>query len=217
MKLLIISDLHYRGGGIRELAAIIRKERPDNLVLLGDNVDPKELGSVRLYKEFIALLSKEFPLRKTVLMLGDEDYAHLRDRDQVLKYIKSLRTMNGKEEHFRYAIGNMVFSHGNVERSHHLEMLGKKIILFSVANNVHQLIPLAVSAWARVALRAGRSYLFIGHMHFLGKVGLTSTTFCGTFNRNAKYFNEHSLGYVIVNHKNFAVHSMDGIKTVSVN
>ena len=114
MKLLVISDLHYRGGGIRELAGIIKAEHPDHMVLLGDNVDPKELGSVKLYREFISLLSSRFPLKKTALMLGDEDYAHLKDKKAVLAYVKSLKTLNGPEEHFRYAIGNMLFSHGNV-------------------------------------------------------------------------------------------------------
>ena len=212
MKLLVISDLHYRGGGISELAAIIRKERPDHLVLLGDNIDPKELESVRLYKEFISLLSGKFSLKKTALMLGDEDYAHLKDKKAVLNYIKSLKTLNGKEEHFRYAIGNLLFSHGNVERSHSLEMLGKKIILFSVANNIHYYIPPLVSVWARLALLAGRRYLFIGHMHYLGKVGITRTTFCGTFNRDAKYFNENSLGYVVIEHSGFEISSMASIR-----
>ncbi len=211
MKLLIISDLHYNGGEMRELAGIIGREKPDNLVLLGDNIDPKKFGSVRLYRGFISGLSKSFKLSRTILILGDEDYAHLKDRDAVLRYVDSLGTMNGRGEHFVYRRGNMTFFHGNIERSQHLEQLGKRIILFSVANNVHHLIPFAVSVWARLALFTARGYLFIGHIHFLGKVRATKTTFCGTLNRKAKYFNDRSLGYVVVNHSGFEIRSPNRI------
>lgn len=213
MKLLIISDVHYPVGSISEIKRIIAKERPDNLALLGDNIDGP--NAVSLYKKFMSGIAASFPAGKTILMLGDGDYLLHDKKDQILRYANSLKTMN--REHLTYRKGNMVFSHGNVERSRRLEGIGKRIVLFSVSKRVHGYIPFLVGLLARISLRVRRGdYLFLGHLHLLGKSTINRTTFCGTLNRRARFFADRSLGYVVVKHEGFIVQSMDDIKVVSI-
>lgn len=217
MRLLILSDVHYPIGSMDEVKKIIRKTNPDDVAFLGDNIDPRNgEDAVAVYRRFVALISGVFPISRTILMLGDGDYLFQGKKGAVLRYVNSLKTANA--DHLVYRKGNMVFSHGNVERSRHLERMGKSIVEFSVSRRIHRIIPVLVAFWARMSLHARRGdYLFLGHIHFLGKSEINRTTFCGTLNRNASYFAEESLGYVIVEHEHFTLDSMDSIHTVGLN
>jgi predicted phosphodiesterase len=214
MKLLIISDLHYPLGSMDEAKRIIRKERPDHVAFLGDNIDTSSGASaLSLYSKFVGEISASFPLRRTIMLLGDGDYLFQADRKKILNYANSLKTMN--RNHVVYRKGNMVFFHGNVERYRNLERLGKHVVTLSVSFGMHSVMPTLVGSYARIVLGAKwHDFLFLGHLHFLGKSRISRTTFCGTLNRRARYFGKRSLGYVVVDHEDFTVRSMEDIKTV---
>ncbi len=216
MRLLIISDVHYPVGSIAEVRQMIKKVKPDNLAFLGDNIDTRNGDdAVVLYRKFVAQVSGIFPMSRTILMLGDGDYLFQDKRRKVLQYANSLKTMN--RNHLVYRKGNMLFSHGNIERSRHLEKIGKGMVLLSVSRGAYGPVPFLVGILARTLLKARPSdYLFLGHLHFLGKSITSRTTFCGTLNRTAEFFGRRSLGYVVVEHEDFIVNSMDDIKTVSI-
>lgn len=216
-KLLVLSDVHYPLTSIAEVAAIIRKVRPDNVALLGDNIEPSAsaLPATQLYRRFVGLMSKAFPMRRTILMLGDNDYLLHGDSDRIFRYVDSLGTMN--DDHVLYRCGNMVFSHGNIERSRHLEAAGKAAVGVFRGIGAQGAVPAIVCALARLLLRVGPlDYLFLGHIHLLRKMAAERTVFCGTLNRHAAYFGRDSLGYVVVRHDGFRIRSADDISTVSI-
>ena len=110
MKLLIISDAHYPDKSCSGIFEIIHRESPDNIVLLGDNVDSKigNKKTIDLYKEFLEKYSHYFPIKDTILLLGDNDYGADKELEQ---YLHSMDFMNGISL-FSFRIGNMFFFHG---------------------------------------------------------------------------------------------------------
>ena len=70
-KILVLSDIHYPLPISEMFIDIIKKERPDGVILLGDNVDDYETGRdlLDIYKEFIRKYEKVFPLEKTIMLI----------------------------------------------------------------------------------------------------------------------------------------------------
>ncbi len=198
-KLLILSDVHYPIFPLSGIAKIIHKERPDNVLFLGDNIEldmfkKKELA----YERFLSELNKVFPLSKSMLLLGDNDFAYVENKE-ILQLLDHFDILN-KGEYFLFQIGRMHFFHGNLEKSKTVERLGYHFVL--VSEKIHEkIVPFLLSNVVRFYFKIPRSdYLFLGHLHYLGMVG--RTVFCGTLNRKAQYFS-NSFGYVTVEHENF--------------
>ena len=127
-KLLILSDVHYPIFPLSGIAKIIHKERPDNVLFLGDNIEldmfkKKELA----YERFLSELNKVFPLSKSMLLLGDNDFAYVENKE-ILQLLDHFDILN-KGEYFLFQIGRMHFFHGNLEKSKTVERLGYHFVL----------------------------------------------------------------------------------------
>ena len=103
LKLLIMSDIHYGSKYSLFDFEIIENELPNFIVLNGDIVD---VPNLKLFAEFINEYASYFPISKTCILLGDNEY--LNDSLSIAKYAKNLEIMN-KELSF-FTIGNMFFS-----------------------------------------------------------------------------------------------------------
>ncbi|MGC8586127.1 MAG: metallophosphoesterase [Candidatus Micrarchaeia archaeon] len=206
-KLLILSDVHYPISSLATLGKIIRKEMPDNLLMLGDNIELEMFREKGLaYKTFLSRLNRIFPLSKAFIMLGDNDYAYAGSKE-ILHIIDSFSPIN-RGAYFFFKIGNMIFFHGNLEKSKFVEKMGYYFVLASRKAS-ERLVPTMLSILVRFYFRIPRNdYLFLGHLHYLGLVGRTA--FCGTLNYKAQFFAD-SLGYITVEHDNFDV-SEEGVK-----
>ncbi len=215
MKLLILSDIHYPVGRLTKVREIIKKVRPDSIALLGDNIETGNDGpALPLYKEFVRKMNSIFPTNRTILLLGDGDFRFQNDSESVLKYVDSLDTINSN--HIICRKGNMLFFHGNIERSKAAEHIGKGIVGASRTLGIQSIVPAIVSAIARLSLRANGDYLFMGHLHLLKKIAKERTTFCGTLNTERRHFGSESLGYVVVKHDNFRIRSERDIRAVQI-
>ncbi len=213
MKLLIISDAHYPDISCSVIFDIIRKEKPDNIVLLGDNVDPEigEKGIITLYKEFLDKYSQHFQIKDTILLHGD-DYPH--PDKELERYLHSLNLMNGISL-FSFRIGNMLFFHGNIEKYKSAEKAGS--ILGNIISKLNPgLIPSMLALLTRFKYNFRKGYLFIGHMHILLIKG--SDIFCGTLSsKNTLAGLEGRVdkkGYVIVEHEGFFIDDPDNITLI---
>ncbi len=200
-KLLILSDVHYPLFSLSAIARIVRKEKPDNLLLLGDNIELELFKEKEeAYEAFLSKLDKIFPLSRSFVLLGDNDYVHA-ESEEILSLIDSFSPMN-KGEYFFLNLGNMYFFHGNLENSKIVEKIGYHFV--KVSRKIHEKIaPILLSYLVRFYFGIPRDkFLFLGHLHYLGTVG--KTVFCGTLNNKAQYFS-NSLGYVTVIHSKFNV------------
>ncbi|MGC9098980.1 MAG: hypothetical protein ACP5HW_00310 [Candidatus Micrarchaeia archaeon] len=204
MKMLILSDIHYPSATLGEISRIIKSEKPSNLVLLGDNLELELFKKKDLaYKEFLSKLDKIFPLRKSIIMLGDNDYTYY-SGEEIPKILDSFSPIN-KREYFVFRIGNMNFFHGNLEKSLIVEKIGYHFVKH--VSRIHiNIAPYILSSLVRFyfGLPIGE-YLFLGHLHYLGILG--KNVFCGTLGEKSNIF-KSSLGYVTVEHKNFEVKSI---------
>ncbi|MGB9732348.1 MAG: hypothetical protein ACPLYE_00395 [Candidatus Micrarchaeales archaeon] len=206
-KLLIFSDMHYPISSIKTISRILQIEKPDNILLLGDNIELEMFKKKELaYKNFLLRLNRIFPLSKSIIMLGDNDYTYV-GSDKILSIIDSFSPIN-RGEYFLFRIGNMNFFHGNLEKSKLIEKIGYKFI--TKVNKVNEkFAPTILSHLVKFYFGIPKKeYLFLGHLHYLGK--FDKTVFCGTLNYKAQYFS-NSLGYVTVEHKGFNAHE-DNIK-----
>ncbi|MGC8662690.1 MAG: metallophosphoesterase [Candidatus Micrarchaeia archaeon] len=201
MKLLILSDIHYPFASMADITAIIKKEKPDNLLLLGDNIELEKFSDKkRVYKHFLSRLSKVFPMEKSIIMLGDNDYTYF-GGDEVIKILDSFPLMN-KGKYFVFKLGNMVFFHGNLEKSTVMEKVGYHFVRHVSKININ-IAPFILSTIIRFYFGLPRqNYLFIGHLHYLGKIW--KNVFCGVLNKKSEIF-ENSSGYVTVKHRGFDV------------
>ncbi len=215
MKTLILSDIHYPISKISTIEEILNQQKPDNVILLGDIIEPfNGMKSILdLHKEFIQLFSKIFPMNKTVYILGDNDY----EKDKgIEEYLNKLEKVN--DDLFIFKSGNMMFYHGNIENNNKLmESFGLHIgrVLDRINENI---FPLLLSVVINVKLVSPKYYKFIGHIHLLKKLRISKTTFCGTLNPGRIiYSKEKSLGYIIINHyKPFTVENFDDIKLIHI-
>ena len=204
MKLLIISDAHYPDKSCSGIFEIIHRESPDNIVLLGDNVDAKigNKKTIDLYKEFLEKYSHHFPIKDTILLLGDNDYGADKELEQ---YLHSMDFMNGISL-FSFRLGNMLFFHGNIEKYKSAEKMGS-VIGNLVSKISPWLIPDMLALLTRIKYRFTKGYLFIGHIHILSIKG--NNIFCGTLSsKNTLAGLEgkaEKKGYVTVEHEGFFI------------
>ena len=212
-KLLILSDIHYPFPHSERLAGIIKKERPDNIAFLGDTVEGGLGGAelVKRYRDFFSEYRKLFDVRKTIFILGDNDYGY---SDKAVKLVSSIGAMNGKEV-FTFTIGNMFFFHGNLEKYRFEEVVGFILGNISMAVN-RSVMPKLLAALVRHKYRVPREdYLFLGHLHILQAMG--NDVFCGTLNRRRVLNRINKAlpcrGYVTVMHDGFHVDANSRIKT----
>lgn len=204
-KLLILSDIHYPAPHSEEFARIIKTEKPDNVVLLGDNVEGGKDGKLlaKRYRDFLAEFSKVFDIRKTAILLGDNDRM---DHGRVSKMIMEANPMNAGSP-LTLRLGNMFFFHGNLESYRFEEIVG--FVLGNALMAIDERIMTKLLA-ALVRRRFGldkEDYLFLGHLHFLGVLG--QDVFCGTLSHrrvlNRIRKDLPCMGYVTVTHDNFRI------------
>ncbi len=205
-KLLVLSDVHYPLPISPLFTEIIEKENPDKVILLGDNVD--NYGSRRdlldIYKEFIGVYKSLFPLERTILLIGDNDY---QGRKDVLDYVKSLPKINGSDI-FTYTYKNLFLFHGNIESAHWQELIGKYAGIISSKINVEILPQMLAKRVIQKYQIPSNFIVLLGHIHYLGQIG--RTMFCGTLNENKIiYPKELSMGYVVIDSNNSAIKESD--------
>ena len=195
-KILVLSDIHFPLPISNRFVDIIEREKPDKIILLGDNVDDYKTGMdlLEIYKEFIEKYESIFPLGETIMLIGDNDYQGRRD---VLDYVKSLPKING-DSVFTYQYKNLFMFHGNIESSHWQEMFGKYAgIMMSKVSN--KMLPTMLAQKVVKKFNVPNGFIvLLGHIHYLGEAG--DAVFCGTLNSEKIIYPRNlSMGYVIVN------------------
>lgn len=202
MKLLILSDVHYPNS--KDAAfSIIKKENPDNLLLLGDTIDSSKSDKtiIELYELFFNNLKTIIPINSVYAIVGDNDYS-LSNEKVILDFLNNLNLANPNK--FFIKKGNMTFFHGNLETSLKQESLGKQILQKSKSIKLDIFAIFVLSFLIRMKFKISPfNYLFFGHLHYLGKI--TKKTFvCGTLSENKIiYEKQKSYGYIIIEHENF--------------
>jgi len=197
-KILVLSDIHFPHPYSRHFEKVIRKEKPDLVVLLGDNISPFSKQSlVKTYEKFISIYKRVFPLNRTVFILGDNDGLDNRYRPnkEVILYLSFMPKLNSSFFEWRYK--NLVFTHGNIESSYKEEkayFLIAKILTYINKGIVPKVVSKALKF--RLRVKSG-TFVFAGHIHYLGNAD--SVYFCGTFSKEKLlYDKDESLGYVVI-------------------
>ena len=215
MKLVIISDAHFPTPYSMLFRQIIERERPDHLIFLGDNVQAdRSEDLMRLHRRFIREIKRLHPLGKTVYIIGDNDYA---GQSGIKGYISRQGFMN--KDPFEFHAGNMDFFHGDIEKylsfgsgrfNKILEEFGYRV-LKATGRIGESVLPKIVSSATRFIHRLPRqNYLFLGHIHLLGRSG--NDIFCGTLRaKKIIYGSDKSIGYVTVRHSGFVISSPGSI------
>jgi len=198
LKILVISDLHYPMPYSRYYKKIIKKEKPNIVVLLGDVVAPKTpKDALPLYSKFMQGYRKAFPTEKTVILLGDnegrlEDYSI---NQSVVHFLEGIKKLNGGLIYYRYK--NLFFFHGNIEKSFSHEKIGR--IILGIAYPIEKrIMPYVLIKLVRIIFKLKKTDLpMLGHLHYLGFSD--GGVFCGTFMRKKiVYERPESLGYVTI-------------------
>ena len=201
--MLILSDIHYPIGNLRTIRKIIEREKPSTLVLLGDNIELSMFNDhFKAYHEFFSGLDSIFPIKRSIIMLGDNDYQYASDF-RVSEVVKSYSPINFRGYGFKFfSIGNMNFFHGNLEKNEFIEKIG--YIYVKTVNRInYEIAPKMLAIMSRLYFGVKNSdYMFLGHLHYLGIS--KNNVFCGTLNHKFMPF-PNSLGYVTLRHKNFNV------------
>ena len=200
-KILVVSDLHYPTPRSELLHKIIKGEKPDMVVLLGDVIDNSGSGRkvIDLYREFVSSYRKSFPLSKSVMLLGDNDGRNpdYSISSEVASFLEGLGIAN--KDLITYRDGNMFFFHGNLEDSFIKEKMGYYAGKIAVKLS-RRLMP-ALLLWLvrRRFKLSGDTILFIGHLHYLGIIG--KGVVCGTLHsRKILYGKKDSMGYVLLDY-----------------
>ena len=208
--MLIFSDIHYPIGTLSTIKKAIAKEKPSTLVLLGDNIELSMFNDhFKAYREFFSGLDEIFPIKRSIIMLGDNDYQYASDF-RVSEVVKSYSPINSRGDHFKFfKIGDMNFFHGNLEKSEIIEKIGYFYV--KTANKInYRIAPAMLAFLSRLYFGVKQSdYMFLGHLHYLGIS--KNNVFCGTLNHKFMPF-PNSLGYVTLLHNDFKVVSAS-IKT----
>jgi len=207
-KILVLSDIHYPLPESELFEEIINDENPDKVFLLGDNVDNYKTtyDLLDLYEEFIHKLSSIFPLEKTALIIGDNDY---QGDDRIVNYINSLDKLNNNA--FTYTYKNLFLFHGNIENGNRtMEILGKYAGLVMKGVNKTLLPELLMKRIRSMHNIKDDKIVLAGHIHYLGYV--KGGVFCGTLNTEPIiYKGKDSLGYVTIQESDDEI-SYDDIK-----
>jgi len=198
-KILVLSDIHYPLPESELFEDIIAEESPDKVFLLGDNVDNygTNYDLLDIYKEFIERFSSVFPLEKTAIILGDNDY---QGDKRILNYIDTLEKLN--DDVFTYTYKNLFLFHGNIENGNHtMEFLGKYAGIAMKGINKTMMPELLMKKIRSVYKIDNNEIVLSGHIHYLGQV--KGGVFCGTLNTEPIiYKGKDSLGYVIIESNN---------------
>ncbi len=209
MKLLILSDIHYPEPYSMLYGEVIKRENPDHVVLLGDNIEGREArsGMLGLHEKFVKGYEDFFQLRRTAYLLGDNDYD---GGESVPRFIARKRFMN--KDPFSFRLGNMFFFHGNFEGRAAMGNGALTNAIESVAELAakaarkagHDLAPHMIERMTKKGFDVGDSYLFLGHIHLLRRFG--KTVFCGTLRKKEMVYPlSEGMGYVTVEHSRFIV------------
>jgi len=201
-KILVLSDIHYPLPESELFEDIIAEESPDNVFLLGDNVDNygTNYDLLDIYKEFIKRFSSVFPLEKTAIILGDNDY---QGDKRIPNYIDRLEKLN--DNVFTYSYKNLFLFHGNIENGNHtMEVLGKYAGLAMKGINKIMLPELLMKRIRSIYNINNDKIVLAGHIHYLGYV--KGGVFCGTLNTDPIiYKGKDSLGYVLIESNDYAI------------
>lgn len=211
-KLLILSDIHYPAPYSEEFASIIKAERPDNVILLGDNVEGGKDGKLLYgrYRDFLGEFSGVFDIGKTAILFGDNDR---RNPGGVPKMIREANPMNASGP-LTLRLGNMFFFHGNLE-SYRFEEIAGFVMGNALMAIDERIMTKLLAALVRRKFGLDRGdYLFLGHLHFLGVLG--QDVFCGTLNHRRVLDRIKKdlpcMGYVTVTHDDFRIVKRSRIK-----
>jgi len=164
-KILVLSDIHYPLPESELFEEIINDENPDKVFLLGDNVDNHKTAYdlLELYKEFIHKFSAIFPLDKTAIIIGDNDY---QGNARIINYIDSLNKLNSNV--FTYTYKNLFLFHGNIENGKHvMEILGKYAGLTMKGINKTLLPELLMKRIRSTYNIDDDEIVLAGHIHYL--------------------------------------------------
>lgn len=172
MKFLVLSDVHYPFTDKKLLVEIMRKEKPDKLILLGDIIEEKNAAD-----EFFGLIPPA--LRKeTYFVRGDDD--------KVRGEYSVLRLKNGGRK--------FVFMHGhqlNVKSDDVTKLIARFFKLFG-----NDLPMLAFAKLARRKLHLTDEYVVLGHSHGLKRFDSIRAVCAGTLSNLYGVYNDR--GYVVI-------------------
>ncbi|MEM3841130.1 MAG: metallophosphoesterase [Candidatus Micrarchaeaceae archaeon] len=215
-KMLVVSDLHYPTPYSSRLWGIIKEEKPNAIVLLGDVIDNTGSGKsvISLYREFIGKYRRNFPLNKSAIILGDNDgrLPDYSENAEAAGFLMELGLLN--RDPFTYRYKNMFFFHGNIEDSFIKERIG--YLAGKVAVKISKkLMPYLLVKIVRYKFALGSGIIpFLGHLHYLGIAG--GGVMCGTLHRRKiLYGRDSSLGYVTIAYGNGRI-SMGNIKLIKL-
>lgn len=208
MRILVLSDIHFPTGLSMVCFDVIRKEKPDMVVLLGDIVVGRGDKTIQNMKKFLE--AYPYPLEKSIILVGDNEFIGNR---RILELVSGLPKLN--PDPFTHVLGNMFFTHGNIEGRGPLSRLLEETGGI-MTHALKPLTPRIVSSLARIKNGLSpKMYAFLGHIHFLGFVEPTRTVFCGTFStKRMVYPPEESLGYVVVELPKSQIIEQGSIRTV---
>ena len=175
MKILVLSDVHYPLIDDADLSSIIREEKSDKIIFLGDSV-----SEARHVSGFLDIVKKsQETLSDVVFIQGDEDSEFLPCVDLVAFELDGSR---------------FVFVHGDKFN------IGSEHLTFSLASALHKINKtLPAVAYATVGkIRYGKiqDYLILGHAHVLAYFPRLKVVCAGCLTKTNNLYNDR--GYVII-------------------
>ncbi len=172
MRVLVLSDIHYPHTDTRVLISIVKKEKPDKLILLGDIINDKGYD-----KKLFKLVER---------LVGDNYYFVKGDEDKV-NYGLSKLTMEINGVRF-------LFAHG-----HKLQMVGDEPVEYIAEKikSINKNAPLLMYAIvARLRNIFFKGEIVLGHVHALRRFKRLRVTCAGTLTDLNNIYNEK--GYVVI-------------------
>ena len=183
MKVLVLSDIHYPHTDESGLIKIIKTEKPDKVVLLGDIINNRGYD-----KRFFRLIEK---------LVGDDYYFVRGDEDRVNYGLsKLIIEINGKR---------FLFAHG-----HRLQIVSDEPVEY-VADKIKRInknAPLLLYALvARLRNAFFNGEIVLGHVHALRRFERLRVTCAGTLTSLENIYNDH--GYVVIDNDGVRLVKLD--------
>lgn len=179
MKILVLSDIHYPRTNIEELRDIIRKERPERTIFLGDSV-----YNVGYVEEFVKLVQTVLSTGEYVLVSGDSDSTI------PVQSVSSLDLdLDGRK---------FIFIHGH-QFNVWSEKITKKMAYF-LKKFDKDLPSLAYATYSRIKLRNFHSYLILGHSHALKYFPRLKVACSGCLTTEKNVYSDR--GYIVISAEN---------------
>ena len=179
MKVLVLSDIHYPHTDELLLTKIIKTERPNKVVLLGDIINDSGYD-----KRFFRLIEN---------LVGDDYYFIRGDEDKVnYGLTKLIMKINGKR---------FLFAHGHqlqIVSDEPVEYIADKI---KSINKNAPLFMYAIVARLRNLFFDGE--IVLGHVHALRRFRRLRVTCAGTLTSLENIYNDH--GYIVIDTKGIHV------------